>query len=466
MGSRSTLDQNYYMDPNEVMDAGERIRSVMVAMDGCMWEADGLFCRIVELAESVPAEAKCGALISACENARAGIRKADFMEYGNRVSRNMMELADYSESVSRETVKGMEDVREKLSGVRSTVAELCELLRSRAYGSNINGSTLKVQATEGTVLFCELYNIEDEQQDQNIIDEALLAYQAARLAGLRTTASGYPIINSLADYQKYMMFYNLSHKSAGTQEVVVNFDGSTTIYYVCAMPYREAVNIQDALDGNSEAQVVRNQGTEDASKEDIYVAMLPCDHMTGSEKYQFLDLSYNDNFTIDMVREMLEGQGILEGQEEAFLNAAREYDVNPAYLVVHAILETGHGTSDLAQGYPYGGETVYNMYGFGASDDDPLGNGAKTAYENGWFTPEAAIIGGAERIAGSYIGSGENDQSTLYEMRWNPRNPGQHQYATDIAWALKQVGGMGLQEIYSEVPPETMRYYIPVYPAE
>lgn len=27
------------------------------------------------------------------------------------------------------------------------------------------------------------------------------------------------------------------------------------------------------------------------------------------------------------------------------------------------------------------------------------------------------------------------DQNTLYSMRWNPKNPGEHQYATDIKWA-------------------------------
>ncbi|WP_411841593.1 hypothetical protein, partial [Staphylococcus equorum] len=24
---------------------------------------------------------------------------------------------------------------------------------------------------------------------------------------------------------------------------------------------------------------------------------------------------------------------------------------------------------------------------------------------------------------------------TLYKMRWNPENPGEHQYATDVRWA-------------------------------
>lgn len=45
MGIKSVLFQNFYMDSNEVIEAGERIRSVMATVDGCMEEADSLFCR-------------------------------------------------------------------------------------------------------------------------------------------------------------------------------------------------------------------------------------------------------------------------------------------------------------------------------------------------------------------------------------------------------------------------------------
>lgn len=465
MGVRSGLNQNFYMDTNEVIGAAERIRSVMAEVDACMWEADGVFCRIADLAESVPVEARCEALISACENARTGIRKSNFLEFGNRVSRNMLELADDSEYVSREMVKGMEDVRERLCSVRNIVSEVQNLLKTEAYDSNINGSTLQLWTVEGMASISKLHDMDSERQNENVTDDSFIAYQAARFAGLRTTVDGYPIINSAADYQSYIQFYNLFHQEEESLEVV-NADGSTTIYYVCEKSYEEAVNIQAALEGSSEAKISRNGVWLLASDEEIYLAMLPCNHMTGSEKYQFLELSYYDYLTSDMAREMLEGKGILEGKEEVFLDAAREYNVNPVYLIVHTILETGHGTSDLAVGYSYNGKIVYNMYGYSAPDGTALEEGAEMAYENSWFSPEAAIMGGAECIAGSYIDKSENGQNTLYEMRWNPRNPGQHQYATDIEWALKQVWGTELQEIYGKAPQEVMRYYIPVYPAQ
>ena len=78
------------------------------------------------------------------------------------------------------------------------------------------------------------------------------------------------------------------------------------------------------------------------------------------------------------------------------------------------------------------------MFGIGAADSAPLRLGAIRAYNEGWFSPREAVIGGAKFIAERYIHNQYN-QNTLYKMRWNPANPGYTQYATDIAWATKQV---------------------------
>lgn len=83
------------------------------------------------------------------------------------------------------------------------------------------------------------------------------------------------------------------------------------------------------------------------------------------------------------------------------------------------------------------------------------------AYKNGWFTPEAAIIGGAAFIGQSYINNPKYQQNTLYKMRWNPANPGVHQYATDIGWAVDQV--YTIKKIYDSLSSYTLYYDIPVY---
>ena len=136
--------------------------------------------------------------------------------------------------------------------------------------------------------------------------------------------------------------------------------------------------------------------------------------------------------------------------------------------MAHTLLETGNGKSTLASGVEHNGRLVYNMYGVGALDHDPNECGAKTAYENGWFTPYDAIVGGATFINGGYL-DGNNDyhvvQNTLYEMRWNPevmnkKRCGRHQYATDIGWAYKQVKSM--YNLY-KLKPYTLYLEIPVY---
>ena len=48
-------------------------------------------------------------------------------------------------------------------------------------------------------------------------------------------------------------------------------------------------------------------------------------------------------------------------------------------------------------------------------------------------------MGGAAFIRHQYF---ENEQITLYQMRWNPKNPGSHQYASDIEWADKIADNM------------------------
>ncbi|MFD2694233.1 N-acetylglucosaminidase [Sporolactobacillus shoreicorticis] len=128
------------------------------------------------------------------------------------------------------------------------------------------------------------------------------------------------------------------------------------------------------------------------------------------------------------------------------MQAASDQPINEIHLIAHALLETGNGASPLATGQLQGAGTdgqqhvVYNMFGIGATDDNPNQVGADFAAKQGWFTPEAAILGGAKFIAQSYINNAAYHQDTLYKMRWNPANTqlALHQYATDIGWAVKQ----------------------------
>src|SRR5690625_881942 len=179
---------------------------------------------------------------------------------------------------------------------------------------------------------------------------------------------------------------------------------------------------------------------------------------------QFLKLSQTAGIDVAEVNDkILKGKGILAGKAQSFIDGAETYGVNEIYLISHALLETGNGTSKLATGVKYKGKTVYNMYGIGARDNCPLECGSKYAYEAGWFTPEAAIKGGAAFVGNNYLGVG---QDTLYKMRWNPafaakNGYASHQYATDIGWASKQTTRM--YELYNLLDGYNLSLDIPKY---
>ncbi|MGM9973693.1 MAG: SH3 domain-containing protein, partial [Clostridiaceae bacterium] len=177
--------------------------------------------------------------------------------------------------------------------------------------------------------------------------------------------------------------------------------------------------------------------------------------------FQFLKVNkFRNNMNVEELNSYLNSlkYDTFYNQGQAFINAAREYDLDALYLVAHTLLETGYGKSELARGVDYEvtvsaedgqqAETkvvrVYNLFGIGAYDSDPLGGGAETAYKKGWTSIELAIKGGAEWIAQNYVHSSRTGQHqyTVYMMRWNTNNYISstnnviwHQYATDITWA-------------------------------
>ncbi len=152
-------------------------------------------------------------------------------------------------------------------------------------------------------------------------------------------------------------------------------------------------------------------------------------------RYQFLDLRNTNGISEDRLNKYLSDKGILKGKANVFIDASRTSGISEIYLAVHSVHESGNGTSELALGVMHKGKKVYNLFGIGAYDEDPVGGGAEYAYNEGWTSIDKAIYGAAHWISKHYINSGQN---TLYKMRWNPSKPGTNQYATDVAWAQKQ----------------------------
>lgn len=186
------------------------------------------------------------------------------------------------------------------------------------------------------------------------------------------------------------------------------------------------------------------------------------------DMFQFLVLSGKSGVTVADLGLILQGKGILAGTEQVFFQASHSNNINEIFLTSLALHESGNGTSQLANGVLYTpsdpalpAQVVYNMYGIGAVDSNPILKGAEFAYNEGWFSPEEAIIGGAYFVARNYVNNSNYYQDTLYKMRWNPGAPGKHQYATDIGWASKQT--KFIQQFYAKVNMYCLRFDLPAF---
>ncbi|MFP7409978.1 N-acetylglucosaminidase [Aeromonas veronii] len=197
-----------------------------------------------------------------------------------------------------------------------------------------------------------------------------------------------------------------------------------------------------------------------ASRDEVLLHLTPDDDLTKDTIYQFLDLSKYSEVSEDELNNFLLGQGVLEGKGSIFISAAKKYNVSEVYLVSHASLETGRGTSSFARGKNFNGVKVYNMYGINVRDDKPS-LGTEYAYKNGWDSIDKAIDGGAKWISNNFVNHHKYKQNTLYKMRWNPASPGEHQYASDVLWAKHQIPNM--KKRFDVFPNAILHVDIPVY---
>lgn len=195
--------------------------------------------------------------------------------------------------------------------------------------------------------------------------------------------------------------------------------------------------------------------------------MDPRNFLNESGIFQFEQLSFSSDITVDVVEQVLKGSFMSNkkityldknGKEktinikysQAIYNAGNKYNVNPCYLASKIINEVGVNGSDSTSGKYSGYEGYYNFYNIGAtSSSTPIKNGLEyakggknnsTTYQRPWTDPQKAIMGGAEFIASGYISKG---QDTGYFQRFNV-SPNAvsatytHQYMTDISGAYFQ----------------------------
>lgn len=212
-------------------------------------------------------------------------------------------------------------------------------------------------------------------------------------------------------------------------------------------------------DGESVTEVNGKWVAADRNSVQYYVD--PLNFMDSYGVYQFLRLDYTQGISAYDLNNILSGKGVLSGKGAVFLAAAQQSNINPVYLVAHAMLETGNGTSKLSTGINVNGTTVYNMFGIHAYDSNADYYGSQYAYSQNWTSVDKAIYGGAQWISGWYINNSSYKQNTLYKMRWNPASPANHQYATDIRWAYNQV--YNIKRLMDKCQNANLQFDIPQY---
>ena len=210
---------------------------------------------------------------------------------------------------------------------------------------------------------------------------------------------------------------------------------------------------------------------EQVSYDAFYAAMNPTNFSYGSsEFFQFallnkgysgLSASNLNQFVASNCSYAESSNGVkstLRDLGDAFIEASRTYGVNEAYLLSHAIWESGWGCSSLARGwtpdvdgevivngvrYPYyRGTTYYNFYGIGAVDSNALNGGRAMAVKEGWTSPRKAVLGAAKWISANYLNRPNYRQNTLYLMKFDVEGAvgtgsAWHEYCTGLnTWVL------------------------------
>lgn len=227
-----------------------------------------------------------------------------------------------------------------------------------------------------------------------------------------------------------------------------------------------------------------------ASREVISYYMDPRNFLNSNDIYTFMKQSYDNRVqTLEGVRALIKGRFLektyTDPKDTAYggdyalviMEAAKQTSVDPYALVATIIQEQGtNGTNFTNGSMTYNGVTVYNFFNFGASGDSAAEiqkNAAEYAYNAGWTTRSAAIIGGAKKYSSGYVNSSPSNpyynQDTEFYKHFNLLNPKKigdqytisHQYAQNIQAHASESNIFKNQ--YSNNHSATLIFRIPVY---
>ena len=132
-----------------------------------------------------------------------------------------------------------------------------------------------------------------------------------------------------------------------------------------------------------------------------------------------MDLSKTVPMNEDEVKHILKNKGILTDRSN-ILKAQDKYQVNIIYLMNHAIIETANGQSELANGIKENNHKYYNFLELVHLIKMPLLL-VIVMLKNIIGQHQVKQLWAVRFIRHQYF---ENEQITLYQMRWNPKIQG------------------------------------------
>ncbi|HFD2082705.1 TPA: SH3 domain-containing protein [Clostridium perfringens] len=287
-------------------------------------------------------------------------------------------------------------------------------------------------------------------------------------------------------------FYKITYKGQeayASKNYINIFDGNSNVNPGLDIGNASKTNYGVSLNEYIKLQQRNNPSNYSYSEFEKYI-----NPAKATNKLQFLRIDKFRSVNVSGLSSRLSNKGVLTGQGQAFVNAAKAFNIDPIYLVAQCLHETGNGTSKLAKGVTiteiadesrpiYNGNgqlvgyhmiklskpvTVYNLFGIGAKDNSSvfpnraLILGTTYAYNRGWTSIENAIKGAAEFVSSNYVHSSRYSQNTLYKMRYNQNVSNiWHQYAT-TPWYASSIADImrSYQDLYLE---NNFTFDVPVF---
>ncbi|EGS9998899.1 SH3 domain-containing protein [Clostridium perfringens] len=287
-------------------------------------------------------------------------------------------------------------------------------------------------------------------------------------------------------------FYKITYKGQeayASKNYINIFDGNSNVNPGLDIGNASKTNYGVSLNEYIKLQQRNNPSNYSYSEFEKYI-----NPAKATNKLQFLRIDKFRSVNVSGLSSRLSNKGVLTGQGQAFVNAAKAFNIDPIYLVAQCLHETGNGTSKLAKGVTiteiadesrpiYNGNgqlvgyhmiklskpvTVYNLFGIGAKDNSSvfpnraLILGTTYAYNRGWTSIENAIKGAAEFVSLNYVHSSRYSQNTLYKMRYNQNVSNiWHQYAT-TPWYTSSIADImrSYQDLYLE---NNFTFDVPVF---